>query len=241
MSKKWYNFFVSVEPSREEVPEREDAAPTVAQTVADIAALMDPPDPIALRQRRLAAGGCAFSDIYEAARIDRPAHGCTILTIADMLESEQVAKLAPEAKRRSVLLALQSAGAAVQDIVRDAISRDRALDASELVQEQALASLELSKTKENERLKAELSRLVAEYRARMQANTGEVERARERFSRWRAEKQEEEQKIAHAVSYFVTENPITIRPAAPGGIGTRSAAPAPSAAAPHSPAETAGD
>lgn len=239
MSKKWYNFFVSVEPSREEVPEREDAAPTVAQTVADIAALMDPPDPAALAQRPLTA--CAFSEIYEAAGIRPPAHGYTILTIASMLESEQIAKLPPEAKRSSVVLAVQSAGAAVQDIVRDAISRDRALDASELLQEQALASLELSKTKDNERLQAELSRLVAEYRARMQANTGEVERARERFSGWRAKKQEEEQKIAHAVSYFVTENPITIRPAAPGGKSTRSAAPAPFAATPPSPAETAGD
>jgi hypothetical protein len=49
----------------------------------------------------------------------------------------------------------------------------------------------------------------------MQANNDAVAAERERFYGWRLQKQEEEQKIAEAVSYFVSENPITTRSPAP--------------------------
>ena len=39
--------------------------------------------------------------------------------------------------------------------------------------------------------------------------TDAVTKDKERFFGWRLQKQQEEQKIANTVSYFVTENPIT--------------------------------
>jgi hypothetical protein len=128
----------------------------------------------------------------------------------------------------------------VQEVLQDAIKRDRALDTYERLQEQQLASLEAAKIKENQQIQAELDRVIAEHRARMQANTDEVARERERFFGWRLKKQEEEQKIADAVSYFVTENPITTRPAAPAGNTARGATAAPPAPSSPSPAEKAG-
>jgi hypothetical protein len=56
-----------------------------------------------------------------------------------------------------------------------------------------------------------MDRMVAERRSRMQANSDEVAKEKERFFGWRLKKQEEEQRIADAVSYFVTENPVTTR------------------------------
>jgi ElaB/YqjD/DUF883 family membrane-anchored ribosome-binding protein len=59
-----------------------------------------------------------------------------------------------------------------------------------------------------------MERVVSEYRARIQANEDKVAKEREHFYGWRLQKQQEEKKIADAVSYFVSENPITTSGAA---------------------------
>jgi len=55
----------------------------------------------------------------------------------------------------------------------------------------------------------EMDKMVADHRARMQANNDAIAKEKERFYSWRLQKQQEEQKIADTVSHFVTENPIT--------------------------------
>ena len=70
--------------------------------------------------------------------------------------------------------------------------------------------------------------MLAEHRSRIQANNDAVAKEKERFFAWRLKKQEEEQKIADAVSYFVADNPISA--------GAHAAAPAP-APKPESAAE----
>ena len=118
-------------------------------------------------------------------------------------------------KKSSVLVALEAVGAPVQDVIQDAMKRDQALDTFESVQERALNQLEAQKTQENQEIQAEMDRLLADHKARIQANNDAISKERERFFAWRLKKQEEEQKIADAVSYFVTENTITGGHAAP--------------------------
>ncbi len=81
---------------------------------------------------------------------------------------------------------------------------------SERVQQKSVQELEQRKTEENRQIQEELDRLVAQHRARIQANNDAVAKDRERFYGWRLQKQQEEQKIAaDTVSHFVSENPIT--------------------------------
>jgi DNA gyrase/topoisomerase IV subunit A len=94
-------------------------------------------------------------------------------------------------------------------VIEDAVKRDRALDGFERVQQKSLDDLEARKEQENNQIQAELDRLIAEHKARVQANKDEVAKEKERFYSWRLQKQQEEQKIADSVSYFVAENPIT--------------------------------
>ena len=61
----------------------------------------------------------------------------------------------------------------------------------------------------------EFQEWLADHKARIQANNDAIAKEKERFFAWRLKKQEEEQKIADSVSYFVTENPITGAHAAP--------------------------
>jgi len=221
MSKKWYNFFVSVNPATpaESAEPNAESPPTAAQAVAEIAASISPETRFTAPIAELAS----FDEIYRAAEIPNPAHGFSIMKVADMLHSEHIRSLPRDVKKSSVLVALEAAGAPIQDVIQDAVRRDRALDAFERVQEKSVADLEARKTKENQDIQAELDRIVAEHRARMAANNDEVARQREKFFAWRLKKQEEEQKISDTVSYFVTENPITTSgsPAAAAPPGSR--------------------
>ena len=233
MSKKWYNLFVSVDARTGDTgaPDgNSESSRSPAQTVAEIASSVAA-EPKFAAPVSVAAG---FDEIYRAAEIQAPAHGYTIMKIAEMLQSERIRALPAEVKKNSILLALDAAGVKIEEIIEDAVRRDRALDAYERVQQRALDELATRKDKENEEIQAELDRLIQEHNTRIQANRDEVSREKERFYGWRLRKQEEEQKIADSVSPFVAENPITT-----GGIAAgprlEGAAPKPGAANPVPP------
>lgn len=213
LSKKWYNFFVVTgEPgTRSEVTE-----PVSERRVGEVAAASAP---IVLAPDTPVSGSGSVAEVYEAARIEAPAHGYTILKVADMLQSEHIRALPPDVKRKSLLVALDAAGVPVDDIVQDAVRRDRALDTYETVLEQHLETVRADKAAENARIEEEIAARVAELRGRVEANTLEVSREQQELLTWRVRKQREEAVIAEAVSYFVTENPITAAPPAAAATG----------------------
>jgi hypothetical protein len=221
MSKSWYNFFVVTDGETTEAPAAgsPDAATTasprrVTDLVPDAASdlaivdvpLADPATPLT-----------ALEDIYSSARIAAPAHGYTVLKVADMLQSEHIRALPADVKRKSILVALEAAGVSVDDIVQDAVQRDRALDTYERVLERNLDELRAAKQAENAGLEQQIAERVAELRGRINENNQGVGRESASLQAWQARKQEEERRIAEAVSYFVSENPIstTASPAPP--------------------------
>ena len=211
-TKKWYNYFVSVDEANQANDPTQpppDASPSAAQTVADIAASIAVSPTVAPKMNNLPGPAASFTDIYNAAEIHPPQHGYTIYKISDMLQSEHIRNLPAEVKRSSILLALDAAGVKLQEIIEDAVRRDRALDTFERVQQKGVEDLTTRKTEENRKIQEEMDRMVADHRARMQANNDAIAKEKERFYTWRLQKQQEEQKIADTVSHFVTENPIT--------------------------------
>lgn len=216
MGKKWYNYFVSVGGSEGGAGEPQGDMPeaaNAAQAIAEIAASVKP-----TQFSQPVADPTSFEQIYQAAEIRPPAHGFTIFKIAEMLKSEHIRTLSAEIKRSSVLLALDAAGVKLQEVIEDAVRRDRALDAFEVVQQRALEQFEARKTDENSKLQAEADRVLNELRAKIQANNDALARERERMQTWRLQKQQEERRIADAVAPFASENPITTGPATPSGV-----------------------
>ena len=208
MSKKWYNYIVSIDDDAGEnapASDRAAGAKTAAQSVAEIASTIAAEPQFTTP----VSDPTSFDEIYKAAEIPPPSKGYSILKVSQMLESEHIRTLPSDVKKSSVLVALDAAGVDVKDVIQDAIRRDRALDTYERVQQRAAQELEDRKTKENSDLQAQIDKYVTEQRAKIQANNDEVSREKERFSGWRLNKQKEEKKIAEAVGYFVTENPIT--------------------------------
>lgn len=215
MTKKWYELFVSVDSQGaageggvrqpNATADANAARRTAAQTVADIASQI----PAESQFTATVKNPTSFDEIYHAAEIETPPHSYTIYKVAEMLQSEHIRNLPAEVKRSSVLVALDAAGVKLDEVIQDAVRRDRALDTYERVQQKAFEQLQEGKAKENAGIQAEIDKYVAQQRARMDANNDAVAREKERLYSWRLNKQQEEQKIADAVSYFATENPIT--------------------------------
>src|SRR5437870_1516769 len=214
MPKKWYNYIVSVDdpasapqsaPNAGNTPVGgKSAAQSVAEIASSIAAEPKFTTPV--------SDPTSFDEIYKAAEIPAAPQGYSILKVAQMLESEHIRNLPSDVKKSSVLVALDAAGADIKDVIQDAVRRDRALDTYERVQQRAVEELESRKSKENSQIQAEIDKYLTEQRAKMQANSDEVAREKERVAGWRLKKQQEEKKIADAVGYFVSENPISTGP-----------------------------
>jgi hypothetical protein len=214
MSKKWYNYFVSTDSLTPPAPGTPSGVPdssagksgrTAAQTVAEIASSVAPEAKFSAP----VSDPNSFADIYRAAEVPQPSHGYTILKIIEMLQSEHIRNLPAEVKRSSILVALEAAGVKIEGVIEDAVRRDRALDTYERVLQKSVEELETRKNEENRQFEQEMERLMAEYRAKIQKNSDELTREKEHFFGWKLQKQQEEKKIADAVSYFVSENPIT--------------------------------
>jgi hypothetical protein len=226
MTKKWYNYFVSVDQNAA----NEQGGPGVpnsgmpknaSESVAEIAAGLNAEPQFA----KPILEPNSFDEIYRAAEIPEAPHGYSILRVAQMMESEHIRSLPSDVKRSSVLVGLEAAEVNIKDVIQDAIYRDRALDGYERVQQRALEELESSKTAENTKIQAEIDRYVTEQRAKIQGNNETITREKERVTGWRLKKQQEEKKIAETVGYFVSENPITtgeVKPILPGPASTGS-------------------
>jgi len=211
MPKKWYNYIVSVddpvggEPRPSNAKSTPVATKSAAQSVAEIASSMAAEPKFTTP----VSDPTSFDEIYKAAEIPPAPQGYSILKISQMLESERIRNLPSDVKRSSVLVALDAAGIDVKDVIQDAIRRDRALDTYERVQQRAAEELEARKTKENSEIQSQIDKYVTEQRAKIQSNNEAISREKERFTGWRLKKQQEEKKIAEAVGYFTSENPIT--------------------------------
>ena len=149
---------------------------------------------------------CAdFQQIYLGAAVKPPQFPGGILKVVEMLKSQHLSGMSPDARRCALLMALEAAGAEIEDLLQDAVVRQRALNDYEDKLQKKLRSFEALKAEENRTLQTELDRLTSSYISRMQANLDEVEREGENFRVWQKQKQYEAQHIAEAAAVCVPE------------------------------------
>ncbi len=140
-----------------------------------------------------------YEDIYNAAGITTPASGYGIRKVVDMLESERIRELPEDVKRASVLMALDAAGASVDDLMNDATRRRSALDSYEQGQRKQLDAFEAKKAQEITQIEAELERLRAHYEERIQKNRDQVYREKEALRNWQTGMQSESRRISEVI------------------------------------------
>ena len=214
MGKNWYSFFVVAdEPNAATArpggaPAAPPPAPRRAEELVFEPADASPAEPAPVPSAEL-------SVVYDSAKISPPAHGYTVLKVAEMLRSEHIRGLPAEVRRKSVLVALDAAGVTVEEIVEDAVRRDRALDTYERVLQQHVDKLVEATAAANRALEDEVATRAAALRAQIDENTRKVVAEQAGLQAWRQRKQHEEALIAEAVGHFVSENPVTRSASAP--------------------------
>jgi hypothetical protein len=143
----------------------------------------------------------AFDEIYRSAPATPPKAAYDIRKVAEMLNSDHLTGMSIEAKRSSVLMALEAVGVQVDDILHDAMARLCALNAYEEAQNRELKEFETAKTRENSLIQAELDRLSSAHMVRIQANLDQVARKEDQLRRWAQLKQQESEQIASTAAF----------------------------------------
>jgi len=200
MPKSWFRFSMQEELAPSNGASRE--APAAPKATPE----PEPPAVRAAKPERPEMGSYQkFEQIYQNAAVKPPRIAYGILKIAEMVNSPHLSGMSPEAKRCSLLMALEAADAEIEDLLQDAVVRQRALNDYEEAQQKNLEDFENRKAEENRQIQSELDRLTSQYLGRIQANLDEVARAQDLFRAWQREKQQESHRITEAATFCVPQ------------------------------------
>jgi len=140
-----------------------------------------------------------YEDIYRAVGIMSPGSGYGIHKVVDMLNHDRIRDLSKDARRASVLMALDAADISADELLTDATRRQNALTAYEAGQLKQLEDFEARKGKENSRIEEEMGKIRAHYTQRVQANLDQVAKEKEALRNWQMAMQHETQRIAEVI------------------------------------------
>jgi hypothetical protein len=147
----------------------------------------------------------SFEEIYHKSTF-KPATSTAawdILKVADMIASEHLHGLSPAGKHSALMMALEAAGVAVEDMLQDAVQRQRVLNDYEEGQRRHLEQFEKVKLDDNQRLADEMEQMCGQYRMRIAGSVQEIERERSVFREWQERKEREQRRISEAASACV--------------------------------------
>jgi hypothetical protein len=140
-----------------------------------------------------------YEDIYRAAGIMSPGSGYGIHRVVDMLNNDRIRDLSKDAKRASVLMALDAAGISADELLTDATRRQNALTSYETAQSKQLEDFGARKAKENTHIEEEMEKIRIHYAQRVQANLDKVAKEKEALRSWQMAMQHETQRIADVI------------------------------------------
>ena len=143
----------------------------------------------------------SFPQIFEAIKLPVPAHGWTVEKVREMIRSLG----RPEAGK-AVLEALKKDNVPVDDIIKDAVSRDKALDSYENFVAKKMEDRSTSRKRAIEELKQQIEESQQQIH-KLQSSQSKEETA---FRDWQNRKVQEEEELAEAVSLFTTDHGITV-------------------------------
>ncbi|MCY2952130.1 MAG: hypothetical protein NTU53_09155 [Planctomycetota bacterium] len=152
-----------------------------------------------------------FDRIFEAAGIKPAPHGWTIERIKSLLATDQFKSMDRLAIQKAILGLLATEKAQVDDLVKDAIARDQAIDAYETFTQKKLDS----RTESRQRRIAEIESQIRQLRDEIARLNDESKLDQDRFRDWRKTKIAYEKDLAATLSYLLDKPIITITEDAP--------------------------
>lgn len=201
--KKWYNVFVSVEDEQKKAIEGTSTSVSTEKPTRLEIAEPELEAPVA----RVGEEMPSFEAIFQAFGIRDAAHGFTVYRVEELLKSVHLKSASPEIKRSALMVALEALRIPAEEVIQDAVKRDKALTQFEKIEERRLRELEQKKSDENKRLQDEMERIFNEIREKMEDNNTIVKELRERFQTWQQDKEKEEQRLSSVLQFFVAQEP----------------------------------
>ena len=154
----------------------------------------------------------SLEDIYRAAGIMNLRLGYSINTVIEMLSSDHIRGLPNDVKRAAVLMALETAGMPIDEVLEDAAQRNEAINAYEAAQQKHVEEYELRKIEENDQIQAEIERITAQLAERIKQNLDEVVAVKDTFRQWQTLKQNEAQRISEATCMCAKQSLAPAKP-----------------------------
>jgi hypothetical protein len=144
----------------------------------------------------------SFDEIYQRSALKAATSTAAwdIFKVSDMVNNGHLQGLSPAAKQSALMMALETAGVAVEDMLYDAVQRQRVLNEYEDGQRKRLEDFQTAKQLEKERLSGAMEAMFAEYRMRIADTEQDVERERGLFREWQERKEKEHRRISEAAS-----------------------------------------
>lgn len=144
--------------------------------------------------------------IFAAAGITPPASGWTVERVLEFVSRPTYAGMALPMQQQTVRGVLESEGVSVEDVLRDLVLRDRAIDRYEELLAPKLVA-------ERQRLSLEVERLEVERRAierKIAAQQQVIASLETRFEAWRDRKLDLETRWATAAGYLTDDPTVTV-------------------------------
>jgi hypothetical protein len=148
----------------------------------------------------------AFEKVFDAAGIKLPAHGWTAARLKQFLDTEQFKGMERTGLQRSILNILAKEKVDVEDIVKDVIAHDQALDAFEAFTRKKMNDRVAARQRNLIELESEIQSLE-ERRARL---AEEMNADKEQWRLWQERKRAYERELAQTISYLVDRPVVTI-------------------------------
>jgi hypothetical protein len=166
-----------------------------------------------------------FAVVYEEAGVPEPVRGYGVDTMAEILESKRLASLPREVRMGAVMGSLEAAGVTLSQVLRDAVLRERALDAFVAAKEREVEAQRQRNAGRIAALKEEMESVVMERVREIENLRRGIENETSAFAQLQLRKRQEEARLRDVLSHFVgdADNPVP-----PGGqnAGSRGTAPA---------------
>jgi hypothetical protein len=151
-----------------------------------------------------------FTEIYREAGIN--ASKSNIDELADLLQNPTIANQPMTVKVMAVSLALTAKGGKIDEYIADAVRKDRALDAYQLMLNEHASEVETRTKSEIERIQKEVEEFLKRKQVEMEQLREQANGVSRQAIEFAVRRQEEEQRLANIISPFLegNANPVTI-------------------------------
>jgi len=147
-----------------------------------------------------------FERVYEAAGVKAPAHGWTIARLHQLLQTEQYKTMPRDAAQKAILGVLSADKVPVDDLMQDALRRDKAIDAFEgFVFKKMSQRIQARESRE-----AQIEEQIRSLREEQDRLHEENKIDQQHWDQWHQRKTAAEEEMATAIGYLLEKPVVTI-------------------------------